>query len=157
MTMVRRTRFPEYLTLRDAMQHMFDEALLPNAPRAGTNGNGNGNGIGSATVPFDVIDREDEIIVRAPVPGFRTEDLDITVQADVLTVAGELNTQVDSTDEEERYHLREWRSGSFRRAMTLPDQVNAEGAEAEVRDGVLTLRLPKREDVKPRKIEVRTR
>ena len=146
MSLIRRTRYPEFMTLRAAMDSMFDDALLPGHPRA--------NASTTGFVPFDVIEREDEIVVRAPVPGFKTEDIDITVQGDVLTVSGTLREDAEASDENGAYHLREWRSAAFRRAMTLPEQVNADGAEARVEDGVLTLTLPKREDVKPRKIEV---
>ena len=147
MSLIRRTRYPEFMTLRDAMETMFDDALLPSV-------RSNGDG-GSAWVPFDVIERADEIVVRAPVPGFKTDDIEVTIQGDVLTVSGTLSNAAEAQDEQDHYHLREWRSASFRRTMTLPEPVDAEGATAEVIDGVLSLNLPKREDVKPRKIEIR--
>jgi len=152
MSLIRYSRIPEMLSLREAMDRMFDEAYLPSAARA--NGEGGDRAVG-AYVPFDVSEREDEIIVRAPVPGFRTEDIEVTIQGNVLTVTG--THREEEEREDERYHLREWRSASFRRAMTLPEEVDSAKANAEVADGVLMLTLPKSEAVKPRKIEVRTR
>ena len=150
MSLIRYHRIPEMMSLREAMDRMFDEAFLPSGARESVSDKAVG-----AYVPFDVAERDDEILVRAPVPGFATEDIDVTIQGDVLTVTGTHREREEREDE--RWHLREWRSASFRRAMKLPSEVDATKAEAEVLDGVLSLTLPKSEAVKARKIEIQTR
>jgi len=142
MTMIRWQPEREFLTLREAMSRMFDDAIVGEAPRNG-----------GMAVPFDVMEREDAIVVRAPVPGFAPDDIDVNVTNDVLTVSG--HREDEQTKEDGNYHLREWRTGSFRRAMRLPSEVDTAKAEAQVRDGVLTLTLPKAEKVLPKKIAIK--
>jgi HSP20 family protein len=79
--------------------------------------------------------------------------LDISIQENLLTVAGDRTIE---TPENVRYYRRERFSGSFRRVISLPEDVNPEKVEASLKDGVLTVRIPKRAEVRPRKIEVRT-
>jgi HSP20 family protein len=88
------------------------------------------------------------------VPGIKPEDLDITVTKNTLTIKGEVRQEEEK--EEERYHLRERRYGRFARSITLPTSVDADEIEANYENGVLTLRLPKTEEVKPKRIEVKS-
>ena len=101
----------------------------------------------------DVIESDDAYVVRASLPGLKAEDIDVNIEDDVLTIKAERSEEHEET--EESYLLRERSFGSYHRAIRLPDSVEAENVEAEVRDGILTLTLPKREEVKPRQIEVK--
>jgi HSP20 family protein len=96
-------------------------------------------------------DREN-IYVEAELPGLAIENLDIQVKGDELTIAGERKPK---TADGLTYHRRERGTGAFRRLVRLPVEIDAEKVEASLRDGILTLRLPKAEAVKPRKIEVK--
>ncbi len=102
---------------------------------------------------LDVAENDDAFIVTASVPGIKPEDIDITIRDNVLTIKGEYNS--DETINEESYHIRERRSGSFGRSISLPSNVNSEDVEANYENGVLTLTVPKAEEVKPRRIEVK--
>lgn len=142
MTMIRWSPTNDLLTLQRAMQSALEDNLVAreDVPAKTTR------------VPFDVIEREDELVLRAPVPGFRAEEIDVNFEDGVLTVTGEHADE--EVVEEGTYRLREWTRGSFRRRMRLRTRIDVAAAKAEIRDGVLELRLPKAEETKPRKIEV---
>ena len=93
------------------------------------------------------------IKVRAEVPGVKPASLDISVEGDTLTIKGERTAC--PTDEKLSYHRREIECGRFSRAITLPTKVNVDKVEAKSVNGILTITLPKAEEVKPRKIEVK--
>jgi HSP20 family protein len=102
----------------------------------------------------DVVEDETAYIVKAAMPGVKPEEVEVTLHNNVLTLKGEAKT--DKEIKEENYHLRERRYGSFMRSLTLPAGVKAEQIEAKHEDGVLTVRLPKMEEDKPKKIAVKT-
>ncbi len=87
-------------------------------------------------------------------PGINPEDLNVTLEDNVLTVQGEIKE--DETIEEETYHIRERRFGSFSRSLRFPVPVNANEIVAAYENGVLTLTVPKAEEVKPKRIEIKT-
>jgi HSP20 family protein len=101
--------------------------------------------------PVDIRISDDEYMVEAFLPGVTTEDLDIQIESNVVTIKGELKIE---RNEDDRYLLRERPSGMFQRSIELPDDVDADKVEAELKNGVLTLRLPKSELAKPRKIKI---
>lgn len=103
---------------------------------------------------LDVADRSDAIVARVDVPGMKSEDIDISVQGNTLTIRGERKDVRE--DEQENYYYCERRSGSFRRDITLPSTVQADKIEAQYRDGVLTITMPKTEQAKPKRIQVKT-
>ena len=102
---------------------------------------------------LDVAETEDKFIVKASLPGISPDDLDITFTDNVLTIKGEIKQEQDI--EEGKYHLRERRYGMFQRSIALPVPVNADKIEATYKDGVLTLSIPKVEEIKPKKISVK--
>jgi HSP20 family protein len=104
-------------------------------------------------LPLDVSENDDAFIVTASVPGMNPDDLDITISDNVLTIKGEY--KADETIKDEQYHIRERRYGSFGRSITLPVTVNADDVSANYEDGILTLTVPKAEEVKPRRIAVK--
>ena len=104
------------------------------------------------TIALDVTEDEDVYTVVASVPGINPDDIEITMEDDVLTIEGE----IASNDEEDtvKYHLRERRYGSFKRSIRFPLTVDADAIDADYDRGLLTLTVPKAEIVKPRRIEV---
>jgi HSP20 family protein len=96
----------------------------------------------------NVRDEEDAFVMSALVPGLKADDLNIQVLEDVVSIEGEF----EASDEE--YLLRELPNGAFRRSLRLPAEINAAKVDARINDGVLTLRLPKAESARPKKIKV---
>ena len=107
------------------------------------------------TLGINVREEDDAYILSALVPGLKSEDLNIQVLEDVLRIEGEYkrSSPVDKPDENE-YLLRELPNGSFTRTVRLPSAIEAESVEAKIADGVLTLKLPKAESARPKKIQV---
>jgi len=142
-SLVRLDPFREMLSLRDVMDRLVDDAVV--RP---------GSGIAEAQGPaVDMIENEDEIVVKATLPGVKAEDLKLTITGDVLTIRGELKSE--RNEENERYILRERRFGSFTRSLGLPTSVVPDKAKAEFEDGILILSLPKAEEVKPKTITIK--
>jgi HSP20 family protein len=100
----------------------------------------------------DIYENKDQIVLEAELPGMNREDFDLTVENNVITLRGE--RRFEKKDDGDNYHRVERSYGSFTRSFTLPQTVSAEGAQAEYRNGVLRVSLPKREEVKARRIEV---
>ena len=100
------------------------------------------------TLAVDLRDEEDAYVLSALVPGLKAEDLNIEVLDDVVTIQGEYKP------DENDYLVRELPHGSFRRSLRMPVALEAGKAEAQITDGVLTLRLPKAESARPRIIKV---
>lgn len=103
----------------------------------------------------DMFQTENEVVVKASLPGMKADDIQISVVSDVLTMKGEMRVEQDV--KEAAYHIRERRSGSFTRSIQLPAPVQADKARAEFEDGVLTLTLPKAEEVRPKTITVKAK
>ena len=103
--------------------------------------------------PVDIFqDGDKEIVLKAEVPDMSREDIDITVENGTLTIKGEKKITTDV--KEEQFHRIERRYGSFSRSFSLPRTVDATKVGADYKNGVLTVRLPLREDAKPRQIKV---
>jgi HSP20 family protein len=100
----------------------------------------------------DVVDRDDEVLVRAEVPGVEKDDLDVSVSETAVTIKGE--TRHEEKEEKGDYYRRETTHGSFTRTVALPGTVNAERAKAKFKDGVLELTLPKVEKAKRRNVKI---
>ncbi len=101
---------------------------------------------------LDVAENEDGYIVKASVPGINPDDLEITLEDNVLTVKGEVEN--DEQFEKEQYHLRERRYGRFSRSIKFPVMVNGDSVNANYNMGILTLDIPKAEEVKPKRITI---
>jgi len=99
----------------------------------------------------NVRDEEEALVLTALVPGLNAEDLNIQVLEDVVHIEGEFKHS------EEEYLLREIPSGSFHRTLRMPSEIEADKVDAKIVDGVLTLRLPKAESARPKKIKVSAR
>jgi HSP20 family protein len=135
--------FQEMLNLRRTVDRLFDNA---SPDREWTQSTMWG-------LAVDVVENKDDFIVKASVPGINPDDLDISYADDTLTIKGEITS--DNEVKENQYHLRERRFGSFSRSISLPTKIKGDAVEASYQNGVLTLRLPKAEEVKPKRITIK--
>ena len=101
----------------------------------------------------DVSETGDRIVIKAEVPGIEVKDIDISLSGDVLTIKGEKKSEREET--KENYHLVERSCGSFFRSLKLPAAVEVDKIEAIYEKGVLTVTCPKKEEVKPKTIEIK--
>ena len=145
MTIIRRqSPFDELFTLRRAMDRLFDDDLFrPRAWRPVTMG---------AEPALDITTTPDELVVKASLPGWKPEDVEITLTGSTLTISGEMKEE--ARREEESWVLNEIRRGSFSRTLELPEGLVGDRATASHENGVLTLRIPKAEEIKPKQIKI---
>ena len=101
----------------------------------------------------DIYETDDAVYIALDMPGISQDQVDLTLEKDILTIAGSIQDN-PLADHELKY--REYRIGDYRRTFRLSDEVNQDAIEASMKNGVLRLTLPKAEEVKARKIEVRT-
>ena len=147
MTIVRRSSpFGELLSLRSAMDRLFEDSFV--RPRSAWTSAIDGG----PSLPMDISTTSDDLVVEASLPGLRPEDVDITVEGGTLTISAAAGDE--RNEQEGGYLLQEIRRGSFSRSVTLPDGLQADKASATFENGVLTLRIPKAEEVKPRQIRI---
>ena len=143
MAIIRRAgSFGDLLSLRQAMDQLFEESFV----KPGTWQFGEGQ-----MVPIDVRATGDEIVVEANLPGVKPEEVEITMEGNTLTISGDTS---GSLPEREGLLLQEIRRGRFVRTLNLPEGLEPDKAVATFEDGVLTLRIPKAEVVKPRQIKI---
>ena len=128
------------LSLRDAMSRLFENSFVTTGlgPQAG--------------VALDVVETAEAFVIKASLPGCEKDRINVSFENDTLTIQAELNGGV--ANEKGRYLVRERFAGKVSRSMSLPLRVDAERANAEYVDGVLTLTLPKSETVKARSIQI---
>ena len=139
--------FREMMTLRDAMNRLFEESVLrPGTFPAEATG---------VAAPVDVYETDNNIVLKAAVPGLKPDDIDVTITGEVLTIKGEYK-QEEKTERRNYIH-QERRYGSFCRQLTLPTAVDTTKVSAVFEDGVLTLEMPKREEVKPKSVKITPR
>jgi HSP20 family protein len=111
--------------------------------------------ISAANLAIDMYETKDDVMVRAALPGVKPEQVEVTITGDTLTIRGE--SKEENEVKEENYVRKERRYGSFTRCITLPSGVKADKAEATFENGVLTLKIPKTEEAKPKTIKVKTK
>jgi len=105
-------------------------------------------------IPLDVELRGDEVVVTASVPGIKPDDIQLSIEDNVLTIRAE--TRSEDEQKSDGYLVRERRAGNFYRALRLPDSVDPDRAESHYENGVLSVRFPKAESKKAKQIPVRT-
>jgi len=154
------TRWDPFQDLRSAQEEMAQMAQMsPRLAHAlGLHGQPQGSATATATATawapaLDISERKDAYLVTVELPGVEADDLDITLEDGLLTIQGERDFAHDSS--EQQFHRVERRYGAFRRAITLPAQVQAEQIEASFDNGVLQIVVPKMEEAKPKRIQVR--
>ena len=146
MTIVRRSSpFGELVSLRQAMDRLFEDSFV--RPRMWAT-----QGLEGTSLALDAHVNSDELVVQAALPGVKPEDVEITIENGTLTISGD--SRSESKDENNQYLLQEIRRGSFTRAITLPNGLELDKAQASFDNGVLTLRIPRAEQVKPRTIRI---
>jgi len=138
----------EMMTLREAMDRLFDDAFTR---PLGLAGNGN-----AWSVPaVDMYQTDNEVVVKASLPGIKADEVQINVTGDVLTIKGE--TRQKEEVKEKAYHIREQNWGMFERSIALPTSVIADKARADFENGIVTITLPKAEEAKPKSITIKTK
>jgi HSP20 family protein len=144
MTLIRRASpWDDLFTLRRTVERLFDEDARPRFWRATLAG---------AEPALDITTNKDELVVKASLAGWRPDDVEITLTGNTLTIAGELREEEHR--EEDSWILNEIRHGSFSRTLELPEGLVGERATASFEHGVLTLRIPKAEEIKPKQIKI---
>ena len=140
MTLMLRDPFADTLSLRQAMDRLFEQSL----PRPNR-----------GWLPVNVSETPTELVIKAALPGVTPEDVDIAIDGDILTITGEFKAEEDQPDTE--YHRRELYVGTFERALRLPERFEAEKAEPVFEHGILTITIPKVAQVEVKHIKVQPR
>jgi HSP20 family protein len=146
MSIVRYDPFRDLRTLQEEVNRLF----TGNMARFDDEGVARG----SWSPNVDIYENKDHMVLEAELPGMKREDFDLSVENNVITLRGERHFV--KKDDSDNYHRVERAYGSFTRSFTLPNTVSAEGATAEYKNGVLRVTLPKREETKARRIEIKT-
>ena len=149
------SQFPfgqDFVVLRDAMNQLLEDSFVPNR---GSRGGGNGNGTMVRPLPLDVYATQDEAVVIAAVPGMSPQNLEVTIDQNVVTLSGTVPTAAESEQgKNATWFAHELWSGQFQRTVTLPFEVDASQAEATFENGLVRIALPKAEWAKPQKIAI---
>jgi len=132
--------FREAVSLRDAMDRLFEDSVI--TPKT----------IG-AMPKIDIKETKKDIVVKAELPGIEEDKIDVEIMDNVMTISGE--KAEEKVEEGEGYHYKESHSGAFERSFTLPADVKAESAEAEMKHGVLTITVPKIEAKQAKKVSIK--
>jgi HSP20 family protein len=136
----------DLMSLREAMERLMEESFI-RAPRRLM------EPILGPEPPVDIYETDQAVVVKIALPGVKPEDLDISVMGDTLTFKGELK---EPEIKKEQYIRREMHHGEFSRSVTLPGGLESGQAEASTEDGILTLTIPKAEEIQPKVIRVKT-
>jgi HSP20 family protein len=136
----------DLVTMQQAMDNLFDETWA-------RRGMGWRHGEPMDALPLDVYSTDNELVIKASVPGADPEEVQITIEGDILTIKGETGAPLENVD----YHIQERRHGAFGRTLTLNVPVEAQQAEATFERGELTLIIPKAEEIRPKVIKVRSK
>ena len=129
-----------------AMEEMFDRIFW--APSRA-------NGVPATTLPLDILERAGELVIRAAIPGIDPNDLDVQVEENVLTIRGE--SRQESESGEEKVYRREIATGRFARSVRLPEGLDLNRIDAEFRNGIVTITLPRQPEEKPKTLKVNVR
>lgn len=141
--------FADMVDLRRAFDRMFEDVRPVRFVPA------NGGATDGGYFPVDLYETENDVVIKASLPGVKPEDIDISVTGDHLTLKAE--SKQETEEKGQNWYRRERRSGSFVRQFQLPTEVQADKAAADFEHGVLKLTLPKAEAVKPKTIKVETK
>jgi HSP20 family protein len=146
MALIRWEPVRELNTLQSEMNRLFNnlfDAPLPN---------GGSTGARRWLPPMDLVETDDDFVLRADLPGLAENDVNIELEDNVLTISGE--RKAEHEEKQEGYYRVERASGAFSRSLTLPEGVNPEAIKASFNKGVLEIRIPKPEERKPRKVAI---
>src|SRR6478672_903198 len=146
MNLVTYDPFRELRSLQDDVNRLFSSSFNRSGDNELTRG--------AWSPSVDIYENKDQIVLEAELPGMKPENVNISIENNVLTLHGE--RKFEKKDENDNFHRVERSYGSFTRSFTLPPTVSSENATAEFENGVLRLTLAKREEAKPRRIEIKT-
>ena len=140
--------FTDLMSLRQAMDRLFEDSFVrPSRALVG---------IGEVGAPaLDIYQTPDEIVVKGALPGLKPEDVSIDITGDTLTIKGESKTEQEIKRED--YLYQERRYGAFSRTVILPGGLRSNKAEATMEDGIVTLTIPKAEEVRPKAISIKAK
>src|ERR1051326_1954738 len=147
MALVRWEPFEALTSMRREMDRLFENFFERGGPWMAGDG-------GMIEPAIEIADTDDSIMVKAQVPGVSKENLHLDIMDDCLTLKGEIKEEEKT--EGQRFHRREFRYGSFARTIPLPTSVKADQAKAQLKDGVLTVTIPKGEHAKMKQIPIQT-
>ncbi|MFC1923822.1 Hsp20/alpha crystallin family protein [Chloroflexota bacterium] len=149
MTMMRWEPFRDLMSLRSAMDRLFENSFIrpsrfwPELER------------GELSLDLDMYQTDKNVVVKTTIPGVKPEEVDISLTGDVITIKGEHKEEQEVKEQD--YFRKERRYGSFSRSIQIPVPVKGDKADAVFENGVLTLTLPKAEEVKPKQIKVKSK
>ena len=146
MNMITYDPFRELRSLQDEVNRVFSSSF-------GRGSNESGMMRGAWNPSVDIFENKDQIVLEAELPGLKPEDVNISIENNVLTIHGE--RKFEKKDEGDNFHRVERSYGSFTRSFTLPPTVSSENVDASFDNGILRLALAKREEAKPRRIEIK--
>ncbi len=150
MAIVRWTPFDEMVSLREAMDRLFEESFVRPSRRVA------GDGVAMERLPIDLYETADALTLKARVPGVNPEDVEITIEGDNLVIKTELRSDALLDKAKDwTWYRHELYHGPVGRSISLPSLIQTDKIEATFRNGELTLVLPKAEEVKPRSIKVK--
>jgi len=139
--------FCDLVSLREVIDRLFDESFVCSWERQSTPA-------GEERLAMDMYTTDENVVVKAAIPGVKPEDINVSIVGDTLIIKGE--TRAEEKVAEEQYIHRECSYGAFNRSLTLPTQVVADEAEAEFEHGVLMLTIPK-EEAKSQTIKIKVK
>jgi HSP20 family protein len=148
--LIRWDPFRGAISLREAIDRLLEEPFA--RPFSGWPL----SGVEAQPLALDLYETDDNLVVETSLPGINPDDVEISIVGNTLTIKGETEHEAEK-EEKGRYHYRERRYGAFQRSIILPTGVNTDAAEAVFKDGVLKLTLPKVEEAKSKRIEVKAK
>ena len=125
----------------------FIDDFLRNTPFSGM-----GQDNVSETVSMDMYETDNAVVLEVALPGFKRDDIKISIEDNMLTIEGQRKTETEN----KKYHMKEIYSESFMRSVTIPVKIDSENAEAALKDGVMTITLPKAKEAKAKNIEIKS-
>jgi HSP20 family protein len=145
MNIVRWEPLTDLVTLRQAMDRLFEDSFVK-VPHGG-------DGTIAAIPTVDIFEDKDKVGIKASMPGVKPEDIDINITTDGVVIKGEAKSETET--KEANYVRRERHYGTFERSIALPQGLKIDKAEATMENGVLTLEIPKAEEVKPKTVKIK--
>jgi len=146
MDLIRWNPWNELVSLRERMNRVFDDSLFRSDRREDS------LAMGTWSPAVDMFEKDDQVVIKAELPGLDKNDISLDLQNGVLTLKGE--RKYENEVKEENYYRREMSCGKFIRSFTLPADVDADKIKAEFQKGLLTVEVPKPEEPKPKQIPV---
>ena len=150
MSVAKWSPMKELEDMRRDMERLFDEVF--ERPRSRRHWRPKSPDAGVVVPSIDMYDRGTEIVVKAELPGVERENIDLTITKDAITIKGEIKGEEETKEED--YYAREISCGNFTRSVALPAEVENEKAKATLKDGILEIVLPKKEEAQPKEIKV---